>query len=59
MKLKTSISKQNNGEIQIYQSTGYPKNGRNCWDRQAVYLDEKMEKKIIKLSTLSKGGEKE
>jgi len=51
--MKTSISKQSDGSIQIYQSTPYPKNGRKGWDRQAVYLDEKMIKKIIALSKLS------
>jgi len=52
-KIKTSISLvENKGEklIQIYQSTSYNKNGRNAWDRQAVYLDAKQLKKINKLT---------
>lgn len=53
--MKTQITKvSENGEnlIQIYQSSSYAKNGRKGWDRQAVYLDEKMVKKIVKLCLL-------
>lgn len=52
-KSKTKITNVSSNEddavIEILQFTGFPKNGRTSWDKQAVYLNKQMVEKLIKL----------